>query len=174
MVCITPRFCTFEAMKTNPALAIALLLCSCARTEEPRSDELRRTVDSLRAVVESHKPGLSTLMLAMKARLDGAEEAIARGNTAYARHHVHELEEALEHVAEVYPTHPELSDSTIVLMRRFPLPALDSLERTLEADPPNSAEALRRVDNIRSACMACHRAHEHGFIDLLPVTPRTP
>ncbi len=84
------------------------------------------------------------------------------GNAELAAFYLHELEEAMEEVAEA-GVMDEGADVSAA-MRTYGLPALEELERLLTEEGVQAMHAKGAI--MTNACNACHQATQHAYIRL--------
>lgn len=83
-------------------------------------------------------------------------------NAQLAAFYLHELEEAMEEVAEAKVVDDGIDVSAA--MRTYGLPALAELERLLKEEGVQAMHAKGAI--MTNACNACHQATEHAYIRL--------
>jgi hypothetical protein len=110
---------------------------------------------------QAYRPGLGDLMTMtvqprhIKLGLAGQEK-----NWAYAAYELHELEEAFERAARVWPMHRKTNIAEMLAATtKEPMEAVESAIKS--ADSAKFAEAYGR---LTATCNACHQATNHGFI----------
>jgi hypothetical protein len=110
---------------------------------------------------QAYRPGLGDLMtMAVQPRHTKLGLAGQEKNWAYAAYELHELEEAFERAACVWPMHRKINIAEMLAATtKEPMEAVGSAIKS--ADPAKFAEAYGR---LTATCNACHQATNHGFI----------
>ena len=129
----------------------------------------------------AYQPGLGDLMtMAVQPRHLKIGLAGQQRNWTYAAYEVHELEEALERVAKVWPKWRDVDVAGLI--KGSTESAIDALEQAIKAK--DAARFDEAYGQLTSACNACHQSSTVGFItiqiprsspfanqDFRPVTP---
>jgi len=113
------------------------------------------------ASAPSYRPGLGDLMtMTVQPRHLKVGLAGQQRNWTYAAYELHELEEALERVAKVWPKWREVD--IVALIQASTHEPIEALEQAAKArDAARFDEAYGR---LTGACNACHRSANVGFI----------
>jgi hypothetical protein len=113
------------------------------------------------AAPKAFRPSLGDLMTMIvqprhaKLGLAGQEK-----NWAYAAYELHELEEAFETVAEVWPMHRKTNIAELIAATTKP--PMDALSQAIKsADPARFTEAYGQ---LTATCNACHASTDHAAI----------
>ena len=138
-----------QAVALAIALAAAMLLTPVAAGSQAGPSD------------SSYRPGLGDLMTMtvqprhLKVGLAGQER-----NWSYAAHEVHELEEALERAAKLWPKWREIDIAGLIAgSTKEPIEALEEAVKAKDAARFNEAYA-----RLTSACNACHQSSNVGMI----------
>lgn len=113
------------------------------------------------------EPGLAALMENIQTYTHKLQLSLEAGNPELADFYLHELEETTEYVVE----NIESYDGHAIgkLMESMLLPALERLEKPLKSGKPDAwPEIEQRFAEVIQTCNACHRATEHGYIQVAP------
>ena len=110
---------------------------------------------------QTNRPGLGDLMtMTVQPRHTKLELAGLKKNWAYAAYELHELEEAFERAARVWPMYRKVNIAELLAATtREPMEAVASAIKS--ADAAKFAEAYGR---LTATCNACHQATDRGFV----------
>jgi len=111
------------------------------------------------AADEAHEADIITTMGHMQLFLHKITLAVNAGNLELADFYAHELEETIETAESIEAYHDiavgELTESMLT-------PTFEAFEQAL--DGSDVADVDSRVDNVITACNACHEATGYGMI----------
>jgi hypothetical protein len=108
-----------------------------------------------------YSPGLADLMTAaVQPRHIKLGLAAREGNWPYAAYELHELKEAFDRAAQIWPTWRTFSISE--MMASVTMEPMAALERAIKAGDPNRVTAA--FDQLTAACNTCHRSADRGVI----------
>jgi hypothetical protein len=113
------------------------------------------------AAPQAYRPGLGDLMtMTVQPRHTKLGLAGQEKNWAYAAYELHELEEAFERAAHVWPTYRKTNIAeAIVATTREPMEAVSQAIKS--ADSARFAEAYGR---LTATCNACHQSTERPLV----------
>src|ERR1700730_2539801 len=108
-----------------------------------------------------HNPSLGDLMTAtVQPRHTKLGLATREGNWPYAAYELHELKEAFDRAAKVWPKWRTFSISEMMVsVTKEPMAAL---ERAIMAGDPNRVTTA--YEQLTAACNTCHRSADRGMI----------
>ena len=113
------------------------------------------------AAPQAYRPGLGDLMtMTVQPRHTKLGLAGQEKNWAYAAYELHELEEAFERAARVWPMYRKTNIAELVVATtKEPMEAVSQAIKA--ADGPKFAEAYGR---LTATCNACHQSTERAMI----------
>lgn len=111
----------------------------------------------------AYQPGLGDLMtMAVQPRHLKIGLAGQQRNWTYAAYEVHELEEALERVAKVWPKWRDVDVAGLI--KGSTESSIDALEQAIKAK--DAARFDEAYGQLTAACNACHQSSKVGFITI--------
>jgi cytochrome c556 len=119
------------------------------------------TINDATAQQKPYSPGLGDLMTAtVQPRHTKLGLAVREGNWPYAAYALHELKEAFDRVAKVWPKWETFSIRD--MMASVTKEPMAALERAIKTGDPNRVTTA--YDQLTAACNTCHRSADRGVI----------
>jgi hypothetical protein len=110
----------------------------------------------------AYKPTLGELMTSVQMRHAKLWFAGQAGHWQLAAFEAHELDETLEDLARLYPTHRDAPQTLAVMLGERLRPSLDQIDRAIATK--SGAQFTPAFDALTTACNGCHQATVHGFV----------
>jgi hypothetical protein len=114
------------------------------------------------AKTEAYVPGLGEIMSLQQMRHAKLWLAASRGNWALADYEMDELREGFEDASRLHPTYESVPVAALIA-KLTPAP-LEAIGKAIKGK--SSADFTRSFDSLTAACNTCHRAANHGFIEI--------
>lgn len=114
------------------------------------------------ARTEAYVPGLGEIMSLQQMRHAKLWLAGSRGNWALANYELDELREGFEDASRLHPEHEGVPVAPMIAnLTPGPLTAIGEAVKGKSA-----ADFTKSFDSLTAACNTCHRAANHGFIQI--------
>jgi cytochrome c553 len=114
------------------------------------------------AKTETYVPGLGEIMSLQQMRHAKLWLAASRGNWALANYEMDELREGFEDASRLQPTYEGVPVAALIASLT-PAP-LDAIGKAIKGK--SAADFKRSFDSLTAACNTCHKAANHGFIQI--------
>ncbi|HTQ75289.1 MAG TPA: hypothetical protein VMI74_13475 [Burkholderiales bacterium] len=114
------------------------------------------------AKTEAYVPGLGEIMSLQQMRHAKLWLAASRSNWALANYEMDELREGFEDASRLQPTYEGVPVAALIASLT-PAP-LDAIGKAIKGK--SAADFTRSFDSLTAACNTCHKAANHGFIQI--------
>jgi hypothetical protein len=111
---------------------------------------------------EAYVPGLGEIMSLQQMRHAKLWLAASRGNWALANYEMDELREGFEDASRLQPTYEGVPVAALIASLT-PAP-LEAIGKAIKGK--SAADFTRSFDSLTTACNTCHKAANHGFIQI--------
>jgi hypothetical protein len=121
-----------------------------------------KSQDHPAAKTEAYVPGLGEIMSLQQMRHAKLWLAGSHANWALADYELDELREGFDDASKLHPAHEGVPVAALIA-RLTPAP-LEAVDKAIKG---KSAAVFRKsFDSLTAACNTCHRAANHGFIQI--------
>ncbi len=159
ILCLTPALClVLFAQAAGDSNAERTTSASLGA----RVEALEKQVAELKAV--AYKPTLGEFMTSVQMRHAKLWLAGEAQNWKLAAFELHELDETLEDLTKLYPTHKDAPQPLSRMITELLEPFLKQVEKVVQAG--DGVRFATAFDALSTACNTCHTATVHGYVSV--------